>query len=131
LRGFPHPSPPGRSVAALFKAGQPFNDSKIQSGAVATLAHPRFAPATMLAMNVTLAASTVECAKDVVTVESASRVPQQKPVWRLAERPVNTAKMIKARFGGLYQHLDLFVIIGSDGRDRTYDQLINSQLLYR
>ena len=24
-----------------------------------------------------------------------------------------------------------FWIIGSDGRDRTYDQLINSQLLYR
>ena len=24
-----------------------------------------------------------------------------------------------------------FEFIGSDGRDRTYDQLINSQLLYR
>ena len=27
--------------------------------------------------------------------------------------------------------LQLFAIFGSGGRDRTYDQLINSQLLYR
>lgn len=27
--------------------------------------------------------------------------------------------------------LNALRVIGSDGRDRTYDQLINSQLLYR
>lgn len=28
-------------------------------------------------------------------------------------------------------HTEKFIFIGSGGRDRTYDQLINSQLLYR
>ena len=37
----------------------------------------------------------------------------------------------KAQCDKFLYHIGLYVFFGSDGRDRTYDQLINSQLLYR
>jgi hypothetical protein len=37
----------------------------------------------------------------------------------------------KTQYDNIGYHIGLFIFFGSDGRDRTYDQLINSQLLYR
>ena len=40
-------------------------------------------------------------------------------------------KTMKATVTGGLLHVEPIGIFGSGGRDRTYDQLINSQLLYR
>ena len=49
----------------------------------------------------------------------------------VAELLQSLAKMMKATVTGGLHHVESTGIFGSDGRDRTYDQLINSQLLYR
>ena len=45
-------------------------------------------------------------------------------------KPVGDGKTTRNTKGPVIAHGPL-VVIGSGGRDRTYDQLINSQLLYR
>ena len=50
--------------------------------------------------------------------------------WCAAVHRLDTDKE-KAQYDQKIYHTGLYVFFGSDGRDRTYDQLINSQLLYR